>query len=158
MSPVAFDSASTSEFTDQVLYRVGLALMNSDMTGRELCKQLGVSHNWLNKRLMGDQSPTLADLQAISNVLGVGITELLGCRQSTLAHPVAKELDEVLTDKLMQQADKDRILGILGEMIRWAYQRTEQAAPPAKRRRALPPAPQEPQMTTRKTTPRKARG
>lgn len=138
MPNVTVDNTSvSSEFAEQVLTRISLALLNSDISGRELCKQLGVSHNWLNKRLAGDQSPTLHDLERIAGVLKVSVTDLLGCRQSSAKHPEAKDLDDVLGDRLVEQSDKDRILGIVGEMILWAYQRSGQA--PAPRGRAATP-------------------
>jgi len=138
MSPVNSEhKTGTNEFAEQVLTRISLALLTRGISGREICRQLEKSHNWLNKRLSGEQSLTLDDLSDIAGVIGVGVSELLGCRQSNAIHAEAKDLDEVLDDELVPQADKDRILGILGEMVLWAYQRSGQA-PPA-RGRAAPP-------------------
>ena len=147
MAPVnSAHKTGTYEFAEQVLTRISLALLTQNISGREICRQLEKSHNWLNKRLAGEQSLTLEDVCDIASVIGVSVNELLGCRQSVAVHPVAQDLDEALSDGLLPAADKDRMLGMLGEMIRWAYQRSEQAAP---KRRAVAAVPAQRKATRR---------
>lgn len=52
-------------------------LAERDISGRELARRLGVSQPWVSCRLTGETAITVADLQRITDELGVPITRFL---------------------------------------------------------------------------------
>jgi transcriptional regulator with XRE-family HTH domain len=147
MTPVNFDHRTSAELTSTVARNIRAALDRREMSGRELCRRLGVSHNWLSKRLTDDQSMTLADLGAVAEELGTSPGELLGMEEQRLARPELEDLNEALKHPRLPRAALDIVLGLVGQAVAVAILATP-------RTRALPPAPKEPQMTTRKVTRR----
>jgi transcriptional regulator with XRE-family HTH domain len=118
---------SLSSLTSTAAENIRLTLTRRRMSGRELCRRLDVSHTWLSKRLAGDPSMTLADIEAIAAELQVPVGDLLGL-QPTLSHPVAQEIDEVLTDGSTSRRTRDRLLEVLGTIMRMYYEKTDQPA------------------------------
>lgn len=148
MSPVTFDK---DRLTAKVAENIKMARIRRGLSGRELAERIGedgVSHTWVSNRETGDVSCTLRDITALAEALDVPEAELLGFEQRDLARPELRDLNEQLLDPRLPRAALDIVLGLVGQAVAVAIMATP-------RRRALPPAPKEPQMTTRKTTPRR---
>ncbi|PZM88676.1 MAG: hypothetical protein DIU79_16495 [Actinobacteria bacterium] len=65
------------DMSGRVAEEIRALLARRRMSGRELARQLGVSPSWVSYRLTGTQPIDLNDLDAIAQVLGVGIVDLL---------------------------------------------------------------------------------
>jgi len=105
----------------------------------------------MNLRTTGGQSPTLSDIHIIAEALDMSPAELMGFEQSPIVCSEAREVDDIILNKEgeYERRNIEAFLSGLGMLIGGMYA----TARPARRR--LPPAPKEPQMTTRKVTPRK---
>lgn len=146
MSPVTYDK---DRLTARVAENIKMARIRRDLSGRELAELIGddgVSHTWVSNRETGDVSCTMRDISALAKALRVSEAELLGYEE--LARPELHDLNRELRDPRLPRAALDIVLGLVGQAVAVAIMATP-------RRRALPPAPKEPQMTTKKTAPRR---
>jgi len=150
MSPVTID---TDPLTRHVAEAIRVALTRRQISGRELARRLDKSQNWMNLRTTGGQSPTLSDIHIIAEALDMSPAELMGFEQSPIVCSEAREVDDIILNKEgeYEEHNVEAFQSGLGMLIGGMYA----TARPARRR--LPPAPKEPQMTTRKVTPRSKR-
>jgi len=63
--------------SDQVAEEIRALLARRRISGRELARQMGASHSWVNFRLTGRQPIDLNDLERFAIALRVPISELL---------------------------------------------------------------------------------
>jgi hypothetical protein len=116
------------------------------ISGRGLSAMLGEGNTWVSVRLNGTVPMSLDDVERIAEELGVPVGELLGI-QPALSHPVAQEIEEVLTDNSTSRRTRDRLLEVLGTIMRMYYEKTDR-----------PAITQEPKMRDSKPSERPRRG
>lgn len=150
MAPVAFQPDTHSELTEQALTSIAKILHRRRISAREVCRRLGEQHTWLSKRFAGEHALTLADVDRIAGAINESAADLLGFPQTPLARSEARDVDDILNDKNIPRPIQDYFLGLLGQAVALVY-----ASVPTPKRRALPPAPVEPQMTTKKVRSRR---
>jgi transcriptional regulator with XRE-family HTH domain len=116
--------------------------------------RLGVSHTWVSARETGAVSCTVKDIAALAAAMRMSEAELLGFDEQDLVRSEAREVDDIIRneDREYDQHNVDAFLAGLGMLVAGMYASVRRT-----KRRALPPAPKEPQMTTRKVA-RRARG
>jgi transcriptional regulator with XRE-family HTH domain len=105
-----------------------MAIAQRRISGRELSRMLGEGNTWVSVRLNGSVSLSLDDVERIAEALNLGVGELLGIQQSGLNHPVAQEIDEVLADSSTSRRTRDRLLEVLGTIMRMYYEKTDRPA------------------------------
>jgi DNA-binding Xre family transcriptional regulator len=126
MAPIARTDSGMAELHEQVVTNIKVMQVRRRMSGRNLCERLGVAHNWLSKRNNGVQPFTLDDLVAIARELNTTVGELLGIESSPLAHPIAQQIDAILTDDSAPRKAQEDFLGMIGHavaMFLWATTR-----------------------------------
>lgn len=144
MSPVTYDK---DRLTTRVAENIKMARIRRGLSGRELAELIGddgVSHTWVSNRETGDVSCTLRDISALARALRVSEAELLGFED--FARPEFHDLNQAVKHPRLPRPALDIVLGLVGQAVAVAIMATP---------RRLPPAPKEPQMTTRKATPRR---
>lgn len=102
------------------------------MSGRELARQLGVSHTWLQNRYSDLVPYTLDDLGRIADVLGVEVEELVGvgvyAEPAFLPPEVQRAVDQFATDVMARyerQDITDRQRSALLRIVREAWKYVE---------------------------------
>jgi transcriptional regulator with XRE-family HTH domain len=152
MTPVAFQPGTTSELAEQALTSIAKILDRRRISAREVCRRVGEQHTWLSKRFAGEHALTLNDVARIADAINEPAADLLGFPQAPLARSEARDVDEILKDRDIPRHIQDYFLGLIGQAVALVYASVPSPKP---KRRALPAPPKEPQMTTRKATPRR---
>jgi transcriptional regulator with XRE-family HTH domain len=63
---------------DRVVAKVASELDKRGMSGAELGRQMAVSQAWVSRRMTGEVSFTLAEIDQVAGILQVPVDELLG--------------------------------------------------------------------------------
>lgn len=70
-------SATKPTLSARAAEEIRALLARRRMSGRELARQMGASHSWVNFRLTGTQPITLDDLERFAGILNVEVSDLL---------------------------------------------------------------------------------
>jgi transcriptional regulator with XRE-family HTH domain len=133
MAPSTQVDQQMAELRERVVTNIKVMQVRKRVSGRALCERLGVAHNWLSKRNNGVQPFTLEDLAAIARELDTTLGVLLGIETRPLAHPIAQDVDWILSDESAPRKFRNDFLGMIGHavaMFLWATSgRTPASAP-----------------------------